>query len=312
MSKLIIVMTLLASSISATAQTVIDLYPGTAPNSVRNSVQEKKDQNEQNQIYYSKVTRPTLEIHLPERATATGAAVVICPGGGYSFVSYTNEGTDIAKAFNKIGVAAFILKYRLPSDETMKDKTVGPLQDAQQAIKTVRLKSSEWHIDPRRVGIVGFSAGGHLASTAGTHYAHAVIPNDEKVSLRPDFMILGYPVISMGDSLTHQGSKDNLLGKNAAPAQEKAFSNDQQVDRNTPPTFLFHCGDDNVVKVQNSLRFYESCLKNGVPAEMHIYPFGGHGFGLNNRKADDRWMDRVENWMHSNGWLAKSQLTESR
>ena len=296
-------MALIASSVSGFAQTVIPLYPAKIPNSKNVQDREVKATDARGFIRYERVSKPTLEVFLPPKETANGTAVVIIPGGGYRFVSYTNEGTDIAQAFNKMGVAAFILKYRLPSDETMEKKEIGPLQDAQQAIKTVRLRAKEWNIDTNKVGIIGFSAGGHLASTAATHFKKTVIENPEKVSLRPDFVILGYPVINLSDSLMHQGSRDNLLGANAAAEKIQAYSNDLQVSVNTPPTFLFHSADDKTVKIGNSIRFYEALVKHKVPSEMHLYPKGGHGYGVNNKTTPDLWTDRLCNWMKSNNWV---------
>lgn len=303
MYKPILITALFAISVSANAQTVIPLYNGKIPNSIKNTELEVKNVNQTGQIRYGKVTQPTLEIHLPEKDKATGAAIVIVPGGGYSIVSYTNEGTDIAAEFKKMGIATFILKYRLPSDKTMADKTIGPLQDAQQAIKTVRLRAKEWGIDTAKVGIIGFSAGGHLASTAGTHFSKAVIENKEKVNLRPDFMILMYPVISLTEELMHKGSRDNLIGSAPGSQLTDLYSNQIQVSDKTPPTILIHAGDDKAVKVENSLRFYESLLKCDVPAEMHIYPKGGHGFGVNNKSTSDQWTERVENWLKAGNFI---------
>lgn len=305
MYKPILITALFAISISANAQTVIPLYNGKIPNSIQNTEPEEKNVNQTGQIRYGKVTQPTLEIHLPEKDKATGAAIVIVPGGGYSFVSYTNEGTDIAAEFKKMGIAAFILKYRLPSDKTMADKTIGPLQDAQQALKTVRLRAKEWGIDTAKVGIIGFSAGGHLAATAGTHFSKTVIENKEKVSLRPDFMILMYPVISLTEDLMHKGSRDNLIGSVPSSHLTNLYSNEMQVSDKTPPTILIHAGDDKAVKAENSLRFYESLLKCEVPAEIHIYPKGGHGFGVNNRSTPDKWIERVENWLKAGNFIPK-------
>lgn len=303
MYKYLSLAVVLATSINIHAQTVIPLYKGKVPNSIKHSEQEVKNVNDAGQIRYSKVTQPTLEIHLPEAGKANGTAIVIIPGGGYGIVSYTNEGTDIAREFNKMGIAAFILKYRLPSDKIMADKTIGPLQDAQQAIKTVRMRAKEWGVDTAKVGIIGFSAGGHLASTAGTHFTKSVIDNKEKINLRPDFMILMYPVISLTEELMHKGSRDNLIGSNPSIQLTSLYSNNTQVTEKTPPTILIHAGDDKTVKVENSLRFYESLLKCGVPAEMHIYPKGGHGFGVNNRTTPDKWTERVENWLKSGNFL---------
>lgn len=285
------------------AQSVIPLYSGKVPNSIENTEQEVKNVNEGGQVRYGKVTQPTLEIYLPPKEVANGSAVLVIPGGGYSIVAYTHEGIEVAKAFNKLGTAAFILKYRLPSDKTMADKTIGPLQDAQQGIKTIRMRAREWGLDTAKVGVIGFSAGGHLASTLGTHLSRQVIENKEKTNIRPSFMILMYPVISLTEELMHKGSRDNLIG--SAPSQELTtlYSNDKQVTPQTPPTILIHAGDDGAVKVANSLRFYEALQKVKVPAEMHIYPKGGHGFGLNNKTTSDKWMDRVENWLKAGGFL---------
>jgi len=248
---------------------------------------------------FRSISVPTLAVYLPDQKIATGAAVIICPGGGYGMESYRLEGTIIAEAFMQKGITAFILKYRLPNDSIMMDKTIGPLQDAQQAIKIVRQRAAEWNLNPAKIGIMGFSAGGHLASTAGTHYDKAYIPNDEKISLRPDFMILIYPVISMSDGLTHIGSRNNLLKKSPDTETIKLFSNELHVDANTPPTWLTHTGDDKVVPVENSIRFYQELVRNKVPAEMHLYPEGNHGFVLN--LPTDEWMQPLFDWMKKSG-----------
>jgi acetyl esterase/lipase len=287
---------------SATAQTVIPLYTGAIPNSIPGPDQETKTGGP-GDLHYSKVSKPTLEIYLPAKEKATGAAIVICPGGGYAFLSYNHEGTEIAQAFNEIGVAAFVLKYRLPSDAIMKDKSIGPLQDVQMAIKTVREGAAKWNVDPKKVGIIGFSAGGSLAGLAGSHYNDPKISNTGNTSLRPDFMVLMYGVISMADSLTHGGSRNNLIGLAPSAEQKTYFSNESHVTSDTPPTFLVHAEDDNTVNVKNSLYYYDALLKNKVPAAMIIYPKGGHGFGLNNRSTPDKWMDHCKNWMISNGWI---------
>lgn len=252
---------------------------------------------------YSLVSRPTLRVYLPPPGIATGTAVVICPGGGYLHLAFTHEGTDVARMLNDLGIAAFVLKYRLPNDETMVDKSIGPLQDAQRAIQLVRERAAEWGVNPARIGIMGFSAGGHLASTAGTHFNRAVIDNPSGISLRPDFMILLYPVISFEDSIAHRGSRDNLIGLHPDAALVREFSNELQVTAETPPTFLVHAGDDKTVPVANSLHFYEALQANGVPAEMHIYPKGGHGFGMNNPTTTDRWTDRLRSWLVDGGWI---------
>ena len=286
----------------AMSQTVIPLYKDSIPNSKPAKDEEKSEQSN-GILIISKVSKPTLSIFLPSKEKATGTAVVIYPGGGYGIVAAGHEGTDIAKKFNEMGVAAFVVKYRIPNRETMINPEIGPLQDAQQAIKVVREGAKEYNINPNRIGIMGFSAGGHLASTAGTHFDKAVITNKNNTSLRPNFMLLIYPVISFTDSLTHMGSRDNLIGKNPTAEKIKEYSNELQVTGKTPPSFLVHASDDDAVKPQNSIAFYLALIKNHVDAEMHLYESGGHGFGLNLKNKNEQWMDRCKNWMENHGWL---------
>jgi acetyl esterase/lipase len=214
---------------------------------------------------------------------------------------YQGEGLRTAKEFQKNGVAAFVLKYRLPDDTTMMDKKIGPLQDVQQAIKTLREKASTWGIDPKKIGLMGFSAGGHLASTGATHFKTALVDNKNGTSLRPDFVILVYPVISMRDSLTHADSRKNLLGREPSKETIELFSNELQVDETTPPVYLTHAGDDKVVDVDNSILFYEQLRHHNVPAEMHIYPKGGHGFVF--QPQAEGWMDSLFRWMKNSKWI---------
>jgi len=216
-------------------------------------------------------------------------------------VVYQAEGIKTAKEFAKNGVAAFVLKYRLPSDSTMVDKTIGPLQDAQQAIKKVREDASKWGIDKNKVGIMGFSAGGHLASTEATHFNKAVIENNNDTNLRPDFQILVYPVISMQDSLTHLDSRKKLLGDNPSKEIIDEFSNELQVDENTPPAYITHAEVDKVVDVDNSIVYFEALRHNKVAAEMHIYPKGNHGFVL--FQPTDEWMKPIFKWMKNFKWI---------
>ena len=283
-------------SLNVKAQQIINLYPGAVPNSKESNVKE----NERSGMF-SGVTKPTLEIFLPEKENATGAAVVICPGGGYAVVVYQGEGIKTAKEFARNGVTAFVLKYRLPDDSTMIDKKIGPLQDAQQAIKVVRENAAKWGIDTNKVGIMGFSAGGHLASTEATHYRKAVIENNENTNLRPDFQILIYPVISMQDSLTHKGSRDGLLGEHPSKEIIDEFSNELLVDENTPPAYITQAGDDKVVDVDNSIVYWEALRHHNVSAELHIYPKGNHGFVL--RQPTEEWMKPIFKWMKNSKWI---------
>jgi acetyl esterase/lipase len=244
---------------------------------------------------------PTLTIFFPEKATANGTSVIIAPSGGYAV--WVDEAVEIAQAFNKIGVTAFVLKYRLPSDEIMVDKTIGPLQDAQMAVMILRKRASEWKIDPGKIGFVGISAGGHIASTAGTHFDTPVIENPEKISLRPDFMILLYPVISLDAGLVSKTmTRTNLLGATPSKEQVDFFSNEKHVTSDTPPVWLIHAADDKRITVRHSLLFYDALLKANVKAEMHILPVGGHGFALEHPTRQDKWMGWCTDWLHENGF----------
>ncbi|MBS1752334.1 MAG: alpha/beta hydrolase [Bacteroidetes bacterium] len=274
------------------------------PNDIQGTDEEKSEISGNIQRI-SNIRKPTLTIFLPDKTKANGTAVIICPGGGYGIVAIDHEGYKVAKKFNDMGVAAFVLKYRIPNKKNQQDPSIAPLQDAQQAILTVRSNAGKWQIDPAKVGIMGFSAGGHLASTAGTHFTKAEIDNPGNINLRPDFMMLIYPVISAEKNITHAGSFKNLLGENPTVEQLNEFSNEKQITPQTPPSFLVHASDDNGVSPENSIVFYEGLLKNKIPAELHIYQNGGHGFGMHNRTTKDEWMDRCMNWMAANGWLKK-------
>ncbi|MES2277227.1 MAG: alpha/beta hydrolase [Bacteroidota bacterium] len=282
----------------AEAQDTIALYNGSIPNSIRNKAPVKPPASG---MIYS-VSQPSLTIFMPEKEKSTGAAVIICPGGSYKVLVYEAEGLRTAKKFQERGIAAFVLKYRLPDDATMPDKKIGPLQDALQAIKIVREHAVQWGLDSNKIGIMGFSAGGHLAATAATHYQNSVIANPQKINLRPDFLILVYPVISMQAGLTHPDSRNNLLGNNPSREITDLFSNELQVNEKTPPTYITHAGDDQLVDTENSIRFYQQLRKNHVPAELHLYPTGGHGFVLHLPPAD--WLDPIFHWMVSSHLIA--------
>ncbi len=273
------------------AQEIINLYPGAIPNS-KVGVKEEAAGNT-NPGMIRRVTKPTLEIYLPEKDKATGAAVVVCAGGAYGVIVYQGEGISTAKEFARNGVAAFVLKYRLPNDSLMTDKTIGPLQDAQQAIKMVRENASKWGIDPNKVGIAGFSAGGHLASSAATHFKKALIENSNNTNLRPDFQILVYPVITMQEKLTHADSRKNLLGSNPSKEIVDLYSGELQVDETTPPAYITHAADDKTVDVDNSINYFQALRHSNVPVEMHIYPKGGHGFIFGHKG----WSDPLFQWM---------------
>lgn len=292
-SSIIAFCLLLLFATSVRGQEIIDLYNGNVPNAKEYVAEEQEP--EENPGLIRKVITPTLEVYQADKEVATGAAVIICPGGGYGVLVYNGEGISTAKEFAKLGVTAFVLKYRLPNEELLVDKKIGPLQDALQAIKHVRENATHWGVDPSKVGIMGFSAGGHLASTAATHYEMGVIENKGNTSLRPDFAILVYPVISMQDSLTHLDSRKNLIGPDPTQEWIDKFSNELQVDDKTPPTYLTHAADDKLVDVDNSIAFFEALRHHDVPVEMHIYPKGDHGFVLFQPK--DQWIPPMIKWL---------------
>lgn len=298
------ILMILMCAVSLKAQEIVKLYPGVIPGSkpTPDSFKESAPVGDDGIIRVSKVSEPMLTVFLPAKEKATGAAVIICPGGGYGILAINHEGYNVAKRFADVGVAAFVLKYRLPDDAIMVDKSFGPLMDAEQAIYLVRKQAMKWNIDPAKIGIMGFSAGGHLASTLTVHYNDVKIENKEKLSLRPDFSILIYPVISFLES-PHTGSANNLAGVNATQTQKEYFSSERHVTPQTPPTFLVHANDDDGVPVQNSIIFNQALVTNKVKAEMHLYQGGGHGFGLNNKTTSDDWFERLTNWMKSNKLL---------
>jgi acetyl esterase/lipase len=303
MKKIILVFSFILMFCVSKAQSikVIDLYPKGVPNAKINlDYAEKADTAANGKIRVSKVIKPQLIAYYP--AKPNGTSVIICPGGGYSILSISHEGYLIAQKFNEIGITAFVLKYRLPSELVMEDKSIGPLQDAQQAVKIVREKAVDFNINPAKIGIMGFSAGGHLASTLGTHFSKSVLENQNNTSLRPDFMILIYPVISFGE-IAHNGSKNNLIGLNPSEEQVKLYSNELQVSAETPPTFLIHANDDKSVPSENSLNFAIKLKQAGVNCELHLYSAGGHGFGLDNKTTKDQWIDRLKNWMEASSLL---------
>ena len=285
---------MLVMTVTSWAQQIMNLYPGSIPNSKQSEMKETVTSG-----MFRGVTLPTLAIYLPEKDIATGTAVIICPGGGYSVIVYQGEGISTAKEFAKNGVAAFVLKYRLPDDSTLMDKKIGPLQDAQQAVKVVREHAATWGINPNKIGIMGFSAGGHLASTEATHYKEPLIENSNNTSLRPDYQILVYPVISMQDKLTHLDSRTKLLGNNPSKAVVDQFSNELHVDDNTPPAYITHAADDKLVDVDNSIDYFEKLRYHNVAVEMHIYPKGGHGFIFGHKG----WMEPLLEWMKNSKWM---------
>ena len=247
------------------------------------------------------VQKPDIAIFLPSKKNATGEAVVICPGGGYGILAYDWEGSDIARWLNSHGIAAFVLKYRLPGSKSNIVPHKSPLMDAQRAMRLVRHNAEGWNIDPARIGIMGFSAGGHLASTLSTHFDGGDPSNAdpvERVSCRPDYSILVYPVISFTGAFTHSGSRKALLGEDPDEELVKYFSNELQVSDQTPPAILIHSNDDKGVPVENSIAYFEALRAHKISSELHVYPYGGHGYSLAIGKGHlSSWPDRVIEWI---------------
>lgn len=276
---------------------VIPLYSNEIPNSKKTPLdyQEIRDSNG----LFTKISVPTLTVFTPKKDTENGTSVIILPSGGYRVV--VDEGEDFAKVFTSKGITVFALKYRLPSDEIMQDKSTGPLQDAQMAIKLVRSNAKKYNIDPNKIGFVGVSAGGHLATTEATHLDLVLIDNQEKINLRPDFMILIYPVISFTQAKLN-ATITQLLGPTPTEDSLNFFSNEKHVTANTPPTFLLHAGDDERVSVQHSLIFYEALQKAKVKSEFHILQSGGHGFAPEHETRGDKWFYWCIDWLNENGF----------
>lgn len=271
-------------SIKARSQNIMRLYDAGIPGA---------------QIELSPDEQPTMTVYRPVKPVGN-TAVIIFPGGAYGFLATSTEGTPIGVAFAEKGITAVVIKYRLPNDGLMKNKSVGPLLDAQQAIYQVRKHAKEWNIDPRKIGVVGFSAGGHLAGSLATHYQESLIENKEHLSLRPDFVVLLYPVISMKADLTHTGSRINLLGNHPSDDLVKRFSCEEQVTADTPPTYLTHTADDQVVNVHNSMAMYEALMARKIPAELHLFPYGDHGFIQ--RQPVDEWLNPILRFMSKQGF----------
>ncbi|MBF4494777.1 alpha/beta hydrolase fold domain-containing protein [Flavobacterium sp. MR2016-29] len=249
-----------------------------------------------------KVTLPTLTAYFANAEKSNGTSVIICPGGGYGMLAINKEGYKVAEWLNTLGINAFVLKYRLPSDLIMKNKTIGPLQDAQEAVRLVRRNAVKWKLNPTKIGIMGFSAGGHLAATLSTHYSDKIYTTSDTTSAKPNFSILIYPVISMQEGITHQGSKDNLLGKNANSEISDKYSNEKQITAATSKAFLVHATDDKAVPVENSINYYLALKKEKVSAEMHLYESGGHGFGLGVKGTNASWPKTCEKWLNANNY----------
>jgi acetyl esterase/lipase len=303
-SAALIALSLSALSFQSMAQTeVINLWPdGKIPNFKTSSVQEKSVTDASGILRISGVTVPTIAAYIAPKETATGAAVMICPGGGYGILAASHEGSDFAKWFNDRGISAFVLKYRLPNEKAMTHQHEVPLMDAMQGMKLIRQNAAKWNIDLNKIGVMGFSAGGHLAATLSTHYNMGEKASNEA---KPDFSILLYPVVSLQPSIAHGGSRDNLLGPEKSDELINYYSNELQVSDQTPPAFLVHAMDDTGVPVENSIQYYLALKNKKIPAEMHLYPKGGHGYGMRTEGKGSlgNWPAAMEGWLKSLGYM---------
>lgn len=269
------------------AQQEIKLYP----NGPKESNQITEPETKQRADFIINISTPRMVFYPANKQKENGTAVLICPGGGYSGVAFDHEGIAFAKWFNELGVSAFVLYYRMPNGHT----TI-PLIDAQTALKIIHKRAKEWNINETKIGIMGFSAGGHLASTVGTHFKTKIE--------RPAFIILGYPVVSMDKALTHGGSRKNILGDRPTDELVSLYSNELQVTKKTPPTFIVHATDDKTVPVKNSIQLYQALIDKKVVAELDTFSVGGHGFGMRKRGLPvDNWTDLLKNWLQKNKLL---------
>jgi len=283
------------------AQEFIPLWPdGKMPNSRGISVEDSLH----NERFYQ-VEIPGVYSFFPSNEENTGAAILIIPGGGYHHITYVLSGTQLAKWFNTFGVNAFVLKYRLPHSPDLEVREIGPVQDAQRAMRLIRSRADAWQINGEKIGVMGISAGGHLASTLGTHSRDVAAIGDslDRIGFRPDFMIMISPVITMGEN-THSGSRENLLGENPSDQLIRKYSNELHVSESTPPGFLVHAANDQAVDPRNSLMFYRALLKFNDKSALHIFPEGGHGIALrNNPGSTGYWTDLCEAWLRELGMV---------
>jgi acetyl esterase/lipase len=285
---LLTIAVLMSVPVAAAEPEVLLLWPGGAPGAKGERPEDK----------------PQITVSPATEKRAAGTAIVVCPGGGYGSLAMDHEGKQIAEWLNSLGVTAVVLEYR------HRGKGYGhpaPMQDVQRAIRTVRANAEKWDVDPQHVGVLGFSAGGHLASTAATHFDRGNAKSNDPVerqSCRPDFAVLCYPVIAFGESYTHVGSQRNLLGENADPKLIAEFSNEKQVTSETPPTFLWHTTEDKAVPPENSVQFYLALRRAEVPAELHIFEHGRHGLGLaKDLPGVSLWPKLCEEWLRGRGFL---------
>jgi acetyl esterase/lipase len=275
----------------------VALYNGNIPGAKNAVNKENVESQDATGRFVIEVSQPQLTAYWPDPNLRNGCAVVICPGGGYRGLSVDKEGDAIARRLVQLGISAFVLKYRMPSDDTMDNRQFGPLQDVQQALQVVNSHATEWQLDVAKIGVMGFSAGGHVASSAAVHYQRPVLPTLSSAVVKPAFQILIYPVISMDPHITHSGSKALLIGEDASAQDIEYFSNDKQVNSDSPRAFVMHANDDVNVSVENSLGYYRALLASQVPVQLLLLPDGGHGFGMYHEYD---WFQSLVMWLKVN------------
>jgi acetyl esterase/lipase len=301
-----IIITIIGMNLQAQDKT-ISLWEFEIPGEIIVNYEEQEIYKDNELKSTSRVVVPTITLYTPKEIKPNGTSVIIFPGGGYSHLSMNKEGKKVAKWLNSLGITAFLLKYRMPSDLTMRDKTIGPLQDAQEAVRMVRRNAKKWNLDSNKIGVIGFSAGGHLAATLSTNFSEITYESIDNTGARPDFTILIYPVISMKNEIANKGSKEKLLGINPSEELTKKFSCDLNVNADTPKTFIVHATDDQSVPVENSINYYLALKNNKIQCELHLYEKGGHGFGLGVLDTSKNWTQDCENWMKCNGYLLNNK-----
>lgn len=297
---ILICLTICFTNLIFSQKSTIYLWDGSPPNSiVDNSYKEEINFHPDGTVKsIGQISNPRIEVFRPT-LKSNGIGILIFPGGGYKYVAIKKEGYNVAKKLNEMGYTAFVVTYRMPSDRIMKNKMIGPLIDAQEAMRFLRINAKEYNIMPDRLGVLGFSAGGHLVASLHTKYNDSLYASKYKVSARPDFSVLIYPVISMKDKITHKQSKLLLLGDKSTSLIEDNFSNELNINYDLSPAFIVHASDDSSVSVHNSLRYYESLIEKSVPVAMHIYQSGGHGFGLGVNTENERWTGDLDVWIRN-------------
>jgi acetyl esterase/lipase len=298
LEKRLLFLFLCSACIFVNGQEVLNLYKdGKIPNAI------KADNTEiiENGIAKN-VSIPQLLVYKPKSANSNKTAVLICPGGGYS-VLVMGRAIEIAEELTKNGVTAFVLKYRLPNDKWVEDKSIAPIQDAQTAMQIIRKQYKKWDINPNKVGVMGLSAGGHLAASLSYLYDHNFTSKKKNTNLRPDFSLLMYPVVTMDTTFAHMGSRTSLLGENPASKKQELFSLEKNVNADAPPTYILHANDDKTVPIENSLMLYEALRANKVPVDMHVFSSGAHGFNMG--VAKNRWLPLFIEWLSANAYLNK-------